>query len=271
MKKIIKIIAGITAFILIGILLFIANGLLGNPISKGLAQQSARKYIEKTYPDLDLEVQRVNYSFKTGTYFAYVRSQTSLDTHFDLDISLAGKILRDSYENHVLSGWNTWQRIDSEYRIMVDKVFMAPDFPYISHINFGSIQTIEADREVGSLRPAYGISIEDLELDKKYDVRELAKTAGHITIYIESEEVTMKKASEVLLHLKEIFDKEEIPFYAIDFVLEKPRKDDGTPNESMEEIRVNDFLYSDIYEAGLEERLTKAVEEARYNKINTTI
>jgi hypothetical protein len=39
----------------------------------------------------------------------------------------------------------------------------------------------------------------------------------------------------------------------------------------MEEIRVNDFLYSDIYEAGLEERLTKAVEEARYNKINTTI
>ncbi len=81
----------------------------------------------------------------------------------------------------------------------------------------------------------------------------------------------MKKASEVLLHLKEIFDKEEIPFYAIDFVLEKPRKDYGTPNESMEEIRVNDFLYSDIYEAGLEERLTKAVEEARYNKINTTI
>ena len=81
----------------------------------------------------------------------------------------------------------------------------------------------------------------------------------------------MKKASEVLLHLKEIFNKEEIPFYAIDFVLEKPRKDNGTPNESMEEIRVNDFLYSDNYEAGLEERLTKAVEEARYNKINTTI
>ena len=118
----------------------------------------------------DLEVQRVNYSFKTGTYFAYVRSQTSLDTHFDLDISLAGKILRDSYENHVLSGWNTWQRIDSEYRIMVDKVFMAPDFPYVSPVNFGSIQTIESDREVDPLGRLW-ISIEDLELDKKYDVR----------------------------------------------------------------------------------------------------
>jgi hypothetical protein len=44
------------------------------------------------------------------------------------------------------------------------------------------------------LRPVYGISIEDLELDKKYDIKELAKTAGNITIYIQSEEVTMKKS-----------------------------------------------------------------------------
>ena len=61
---------------------------------------------------------------------------------------------------------------------MVDKVFMAPDFPYVSHINFGSIQTIEADREVGSLRPAYGISIEDLELDKKYGCQGVSKNSG---------------------------------------------------------------------------------------------
>jgi hypothetical protein len=265
MKKTIKIIAGITALILIGILLFVANGLLGNPISKALAQQSAWKYIEKTYPNSDLKVERVNYSFKTGSYFAFVRSQTSIDTHFDLDISLTGKVLRDSYESYVLSGWNTWQRIDSEYRTMVDKVFKAPDFPYVSHIDFGSLKTIEADREIESISPIYGLVIEDLELDKKYDIKELAKTAGHITIYIQSEEVTIRKASEVLLDLKKIFDKEGIPFYAIDFVLEKPRKDDGTPNVVMEDIRVNDFLYSDIYEGGLEERLRKAAKEAQEN------
>src|SRR5690554_5034414 len=133
MKNTIKIIAGITAITLISILLFVANGLLGNPVSKALAEQSASKYIEKTYPNSDLKVERVNYSFKTGAYFAFVKSQTSIDTHFDVDISLAGKILRDSYENYVLSGWNTWQRIDLEYRTMVDRVFQAPDFPYVSH------------------------------------------------------------------------------------------------------------------------------------------
>jgi len=263
MKKIIKIIAGITAIILIGLLLFVANGLLGNPVSKALAKQSASKYIQQNYPNLDLKVERVNYSFKTGSYYALVKSQTSIDTHFHLDISLTGKILYDSYESDVLSGWNTWQRIDLEYRTMVDKVLNDPDFPYVSHIDFGSIEIKEADREVGPIRPVYGLVMEDLELDKTYDVKELAKTAGHITIYIQSEEVTIKKASEILLHLKEIFDKEDIPFYAIDFALEEPRKDDGLSNEDREEIWVKDFLYSDIYEEGLEERLTKAFIELK--------
>lgn len=275
MKKIIKIIAGITAIILIGILLFVANSMVGNPVSKTLAKQSASKYIQKNYPNLDLKIEKVNYSFKTGSYYALVKSQTSIDTHFGLDISMTGKILYDSYESHVLSGWNTWQRIDSEYRTMVDKVLTSPDFPYDSHIDFGSIEIKEADREIGPIRPVYGLVLEDLELDKDYDVKELAKTAGHITIYIESEEVTIKKASEILMNLKEIFDKADIPFYAISFVLEKPRKEDGSPNEDREEIGVNHFLYSDIYEEGLEERVTKAYmelkeyyekEDAKYNE-----
>ncbi|NLY61390.1 MAG: hypothetical protein GX054_07805 [Clostridiales bacterium] len=277
MKKTIKIMAGITAIILIGILLFVANGMVGNPVSKTLAKQSASKYIQKNYPNLDLKVERVNYSFKTGSYYALIKSQTSIDTHFNLDISMTGKILYDSYESHVISGWNTWQRIDLEYRTMVDKVLNAPDFPYDSHIDFGSIEIKETDIEIGPIRPAYGLVLEDLELDKKYDVKELAKTAGHITIYIESEEVTIKKASEILMELKEIFDKEDVPFYAIDFALEKPRKDDGLPNDNREEIWVKDFLYSDIYEEGLEERLTKAFlelkeyyekEDAKYKESN---
>ena len=43
MKKSVKILAGITAFILIGGILWFANGLLGNPISKALANNTAKK------------------------------------------------------------------------------------------------------------------------------------------------------------------------------------------------------------------------------------
>jgi len=37
MKKLVKILAGITVFVLIGGILWFANSLLGNPISKALA------------------------------------------------------------------------------------------------------------------------------------------------------------------------------------------------------------------------------------------
>ncbi|HZK18779.1 MAG TPA: hypothetical protein VFD15_05635 [Clostridia bacterium] len=265
MKKTIKIVAGVVAIALIGTLLFLANGLLGNPVSMALAERAALKHIENNYPDLNLKIEKVNYGFKTGGYYALIKSQTSIDTHFNVDISPTGKVLRDSYETDVLSGWNTYQRIDSEYRIMTDKIFEASNYPYISHIDFGSLKMNEADKEVGAFSPDYGVILEDLELDKKYDIKRLAKSAGHITAYIQKEEVSVEKASEVLLGLKEIFDRNDVPFYAIDLVLQKPRNDgDGASYEDRPELRVNDFLYSDIYGEGLGDRFmesAKALEE----------
>ena len=268
MKKTVKIVAGVLAITLIGFLIFIANGFLGNPISKALAERAGLNHIEKTYPDSNLQVEKVNYNFKTGGYFALIKSPTSIDTHFSVDISLTGRVLRDSYETDVLSGWNTWQRIDSEYRNMTDKIFEAPDYPYISHIDFGSLKMKMADSEIGASGLDYGISMEDLELDRKYDIKKLAKTAGHITVYIQDEEISVEKACEVLLGLKKIFDDADVPFYAIDFVLLKPRKDDGTPNEDKTELRINDFLYKDIYEDGLEDRFVKSAKalEEYYKK-----
>ena len=143
-----------------------ANALLGNPVSKAIAQRNAEKYIEKTYPNMDLKIERVMYSFKIGDYIALVKSPTSIDTHFDIDISLTGKILRDSYEDYVLSGWNTWQRIDWEYRKMTDKVFDGPNFPYVSHISFGSLEIKDRDVDLGAIGPSYGLLLKDLELDK---------------------------------------------------------------------------------------------------------
>ena len=43
MKKSVKIIAAVKAFILIGGILWFANGFLGNPISKALAKKKKKK------------------------------------------------------------------------------------------------------------------------------------------------------------------------------------------------------------------------------------
>jgi hypothetical protein len=254
MKKLMKILAAVAAFAIIGGILWFANGFLGNPISKTLAKNAAKNYIAETYADRDFIIEEVNYNFKDAGYYAHVKSPSSVDTYFSVYISMLGKIKRDSYEN-VLDGWNTYRRIEDEYRQMVNSVFSLAEFPLVSNIDYGTIQIIEKDTTGGFDEANYGIKMSELELDKEYNVKELAKTAGHIVFYAQDDEISFKKASEILLTLKEFLDKADVPFYAVDFVLEKPRNEDETPNQDRTTINTANFLYSDIYEEGLDKRL----------------
>lgn len=257
MNKFIKILAGVVAFTLIGGILWVANSLVGNPISKMIAKNTAKQYIEANYSHMELEVSDVSYSFKDGRYHAYVTSPISIDTYFSIDISQNGKVRYDSYEGNVVKRWNTYERIDKVYRSMVEGVFGSVDFPYKSDIDFGELKIKEVVQDKDYFGPIYGIDIESLELDKDYNIEELGKEAGHIIFYTEDQDVSVKRVAEILLDIKNIFDKEGVPFYAIDFVLQKPREEGEQPR-SDDEVRVNDFLYSDIYEEGFEQRIEEA-------------
>ena len=150
-----------------------------------------------------------------------------------------------------------------EYRALVDEVVEAPDYPFSTFIAYGDLKVgfQHPDVEVGvPYWPENYVILDKVELDKKYDIRELAKTAGYLVIYVEDELVTMERAAEVLLQLKELFDQRNVPFYAIDFVLEYPRKEEGG-NIKEGRVNVEGFLYSDIYEEGLVERIRSADEK----------
>lgn len=270
MKKSAKICAGITAFLLIIGVMWFANGLLGNPISKTISNNSAKEYIEKNYPNMNLDISDAFYNFKTGTYDIEVKSPTSKDTHFYLSISSFGKITYDSYENDVVDRYNTFNRINESYSSNMEKVFDSKDFPYESEINFGEImdienlkENLEINKNNGLTYPIYGIEMKKLELDKGYNMYEMGKKAGHIVFYAEDEEITVKKASEILLNIKNILDEKNISFYAIDFTLEKPRNEEGTPSSDDASIRIEHFLYEDIYEENLEQRISKAEKDLK--------
>ena len=258
MKKTMKIISGIIAFVIIGALLFFANAFLGNPVSKMIVKNAAKNYIEENYKNRDFVIDEVQYNFKDSGYNAYVKSPSSVDTHFTVYISMTGKIYRDSYES-VINGWNTYQRIEKEYRDMVDEILSSDEFPLVSHIDFGTIKIIEnvRDMEVEFGGSNYGLKLTELELDKEYDVKELAKTVGNIVYYAEDEEVSFEKAAVSLLKLKEFFDEKNVSFYAIDFILEKPKGEEGYIEDDFR-VYVANFLYSDIYEDGLEARIEVA-------------
>lgn len=248
-----KIIAGTLAFALIGFILMTVNQFVGNPLSRMLVNRSAEKYIAENYGDLDLEAEKVDYDFKTGRYYVAVKSNTSIDTHFDMGYTWAGKFDYDGYEDAVLSKWNTWQRVDKEYWDLVESKieskmdFKEPEFMY------GEIRY--ADDKVDSL-----------ERDKLYDIKELAKSKGHIVLHMEREERDAKVMTEILLNIKNLFDGEEIPFYQIDIDLRQPRIEDDSGEEidnSEEDLSIENFPYEDIYLEGLEKRVEKNIEETR--------
>ena len=65
-KKVLKIIALVVAMALIvGVCIF-ANSLVGNPISKWVANNTAEKHLEEKYGEKDFVIERVNFSFKDG-------------------------------------------------------------------------------------------------------------------------------------------------------------------------------------------------------------
>lgn len=262
-KKWLKIAALVAALIMIAGLCWFANALVGNPVSKWLAARTAEKHLEEVYGDTDFEIERIGFNFKDTDYYAHIKSPSSEDSSFSLRIDMLGNLLLDTYESRVLYGENTQNRLYMEYRALVDEVLEAPDYPFTSFIAYGDLKVgfRAPDVEVGvPYWPASYVILDKVELDKQYDIRELAKTAGYLVIYVEDDIVTVERAAEVLLELKNVFDRKNVPFYAIDFVLEYPRKEEGgTTKEGR--VNVEGFLRSDIYEEGLAERVRMADEE----------
>lgn len=256
----------IGAFVLaLGLLLGIgwfANSLMGNPVSEHLARKTAEDYLGEVYYEKDFYIESINYSFKDGNYYAHVESSTSEDSSFTLSMDGFGALLWDSYESRVLLGQNTSDRLYKEYRALTDAVFEGPFYPFTSFIAYGELEFItKAYIQKGEIISEHAIVTEELELDKEYDIRELGAKAGHLVVYVEDDTVTVERAAEVLLELKYLMDTSGVPFYCIEFVLEYPRLEEGGTSKEGR-VETMDFLYADIYEEGMVERVRVANEEA---------
>ena len=261
-KRILKIAAFVFAIALIvGVCVF-ANALVGNPISKAVATNTAEKHLEENYADKDFEIERVTFSFKDGYYHAFVYSPSSIDSKFNILVDMWGKLRYDTYEDRVLSGGNTADRISKDYRATVDKVLDSQAFPYIEHIGYGDFDFYPRVHLEQYSVPEYALITEDLTLDAFYDVNELGAKHGKLTIYIDDDTVSYEKMSEILLDIRRIFDDAGVKFYVIDCVLEYQKNEDSSKKKEGR-VEVREFLYSDIYEDGMVERVKASNEAAK--------
>ena len=121
-KRFLKIAALAAAIALTLGLLWMGESLVGNPVSKHLAQKAARQHLETVYSDTDFEQEEVGYSFKDGGYYAHVKSPSSEDSAFTLAFDHWGDFRWDSYEDRVVHRENTALRVDLEYRQLAKQV-----------------------------------------------------------------------------------------------------------------------------------------------------
>ncbi|MBQ8409499.1 MAG: hypothetical protein IJY39_11625 [Clostridia bacterium] len=265
-KRILKIAAFCLAVVLIVGVCSFANGLVGNPISRALARRTAEKHLEADYADTDYTVDSVSYSFKDGCYYAHVMSPGSMDGHFTLRISMLGGLVSDDYGSRVEGHGNVANRLFFEYRDMVDTVLHSRAYPYAVSIGYGSL---EFERELGKETVEGALTRSDLVNDKFYNVGDLGAKNGELVLYIDSDVVTNEKAAEILLKTKELMDQSGISFYSVQFCLRYPPYDAEKSYERPEgEIDLKDFLYTDIYEEGMVERVIKCAEDTQnyYNE-----
>lgn len=259
MKKGLRIAAFLAALLLIAGVGWFANEVVGNPISKMWAKSTAEKRLEQVYKETDFYAERVSYSFKDCNYYVYIESPSSMDSSFTMCINRVGKLKWDSYEDRVLNKQNTADRLSMEYRNMVKEVLDGPEFPFHHDIGYGDLQIISKEYIGMEGVVDYVIPAQELELDGEYDVRELGARAGTLVLYVQDDTVTVERAAKILLETKRVLDEENIPFFAVHFVLQYPKGEDGRwPDGRVEAL---EFLASDIYEEGMVERM-KAADEA---------
>ena len=258
MKKILKILAIIIVVAVLGVALWFYLGFFGNPVSKMLANHSAEKYVAQNYPDCYIE--NVGYNFKDGRYFANIQKEESIDTNFYVRFDWWGNLIDDAYESYVTSGHNTSNRLFMEYRALLDEALPQDGVDFTLDIFYGDILTEYWGKDTSGMEHddiAY-MPMEELILDKQYDYTDISYKYGRVCLYANHEDVSVEKACEILLTVKEKLDKNNIGFYYIDFVLQKPRQEDGMPNQDETRINIDYFKWDDIYEEGLEERVQAA-------------
>ena len=227
--------------------------------SKELTATLVNEYLEKNFSDKDFQIEEVTYDFKTGGYYARVTSPTSIDSHFSILLNFVGKVDYDTYDD-VTTGWNTAYRLEEDYRNAVKAITESKDFSEKYFIAYGEIPCVLSDYPIDEEHPEYALQRNELVLDKAYDIKEVASEHGKLVLYAYDDEVTHERLAELLLDVKNKFDKSGVTFKAVDFVLE-PLKVEGEPYMSDEQISIRNFYYSDIYEDGLVERVKKANQE----------
>lgn len=245
MKKkpvVLKIIAGMTAIALTVGLIYLLTSFVGNPISAHFAKKAINQYVEDNYAFLDLDVGKVEYNFKFGSYSALAQSRTSIDTKFYIYYR-NGEILYDEYESQVLGRYNTISRLEEEYSTIAKNVIA-------DELGFEDNTTrVTFDSNVYENTPS------EIELDMKFD--KSIPVEKEVTIQFQSDNFSIKDAVKILEDAYNAFESRDCHFETYSFYSE-------------DNLMVTGVKVEHITSGELEEVLLEASQRDSYQGVSVT-
>lgn len=260
-KKFVRILGWSACVALVCFTVWFLCAFFGNPLSASLSRASADRFLKENFSGTDYEIVDSGFDMKTGEYYVDVLCPGSPDSHFIIYCDGLGRYRANTYED-VTSGYNTFSRLNSEYWYLV-KENLPYDLFDIS-IGFGDLrasgyfEVFSYTGENGEVKEYtfwkdYGLDMTSLVLDGEYDIRELGRNHGSICLYIHDTDVSVERAAELLLAVKNHLDEQGVPFHAIEFHLCEPRNEQG--QNVGRQITLHEFPYSEICEEGLIDRV----------------
>lgn len=205
-QMVLRVVSGLIGFVLILGIGSLANAFMGNPVSAYLAHNSAQQYVNEKYKDLNLEVGKASFNFKFDHYSVQVKSPSSQDTHFSIEVDSFGHVENDNYRGAVLSRANTYNRLNEVYEKYAEP-YIKENMPY------------EFDMVIAQLNEKNDSLVEKLEIDAVYKPTEMPMK-GQITIYLYSDDLSWENVAKVTLELDALMEKANLEVGEYTVVLE---------------------------------------------------
>ena len=219
------IIPSVIAVIFLGIGFYFLNSLFGNPISALIAESRLKEYAAFTYPNLNLELSKARYNFKTQAYGCSAQSKQSEDTLFSIQY-YHGQVF-DDYEYEVENNFATYRRLSSIYDELVAKIIVN-QYPHETSLIIGDLVG-----DTGQLTRDMPFEQADIPLDFA------------LTVWIVSDKRDAGQMAALLWEMHEVMERNAVRVDKYCIRLEEPMAEDEKPG-SGDNLYLEDFPVAEI-------------------------
>lgn len=205
---------------LLGIVFSFVNAIFGNPVSAWIASNKIREYAAVTYPTLDLECSKVQYSLVNSAYGCHAQSRKSADTNFLIQYT-RGKVT-DDYEYEVANHFTTYRRLSKEFDGMVADI-IEKEYAHKTTMIIGDLVG-----DTNPLSPDAPLDLCNMPLDLSLNVSMLADIR------------TDEQLAALLLELHGLMLSKDIAIDLYSLRLEEPLPEESKPG-SGDNLYLTDF------------------------------